>query len=612
MKINRLWIQQLGDVQGLEVIFDSGWNHIVGDNESGKTTIFTFIQAMLFGFKGSFDYQFQNHDGGILEFELQNRVYILERYYDRNKGRAVITTLDQSQIFNDKWLQEQLQLSLKEGRAIYFMNPFYLMEQSKLSVQEFQLLAFSILQSGTNRLQILEKQYDKQLRLLYKKRGMGIIQMDMNTYLQKKQQIKKIQNEENKIQCEMQQQKEQRTFQSLLNKQKVLIEQLKQSSIPNFKNDQFIKYALYRPQALNIKKNLKCLRERKTTKQGSNSSLLVIGLFIVLMLLCSFSSWRVIWWIFLIVIFGTIYFLFYPSANEKGRLEWNDKTLQKWCQFFECDNKDSLAIMLDKLEEQWHNLKTISVCDMNDKEKNITDIMGVLFDEKQIEQLKSNGSYRIVMQYVISRCQQESVVENAQIQQQLSQIQNSIQQCEQKWTKQWMDSGRYGKPIALLQQEKSVIYEKLMQDLVQYQKLKLKKSWLKDIQESYQENQLPSLLNQASYYFARLTGYQYKKIQLRQDEFVVEGEEIKPIQFLSTAARQQLLLSMRFAFIMSQEEGLPMILDEIWVFFDTKRQQNLFHLLEQLASSKQIISFATSPLPQEVAHKQIILEECYD
>lgn len=623
MKIDRIWIQQLGQTKQLELCFHSGWNHVVGNNEGGKTTLFIFIQAMLFGFKGPFDYQFKENDGGLMEFELHQQTYILERYYGKNRGRATITTADKSETFDDKWLNEQLGMTLKEGRAIYFMNPFYLMEQSRLSIQEFQKLAFSILQSGTDRLLVLEKQYDKQLRLLYKKRGMGTIQMDMNAYLQKEQQMQHAMKEENQVQFEMERQQQQQVLQALLDEQQELNEQLKAHKFPDLMQDTFIKYLLYRPQALRIREQLNQPTSVPLKEVPSSDPMLTklrviaeVGL-LILILLSSFSSWRFLLWGVLILTFVGVHRFFQEEkpafSSEKKEAEW-ESAYSKWEQFFYCSDKLSLKKKLDELEEKWQKINSVSPTDMDKIAGTIVKNIAASLGNSAIQTLKENKSYRVAIWYAGQRYTQFSQNENTQIKQKLQQVQHSIQQQQEQWAEQWVDYRKNEQPIALLRQQHSVMHEKLLQDLAQYQQLQLKKSWLKDVQESYQKNQLPSLLEQASYYFARLTGYRYKKIRFEQDQFVVEGEDqqIKTIQSLSTATKQQLLLSQRFAFIMSQEDQLPIVLDEIWVFFDEERENNLFHLLEQLATSKQIISFATRPLPRAIAHHEIRLEEDYD
>ena len=49
MKIKELRLKNFGKFTNKEIHFSDGMNVIYGENESGKSTLYTFIRAMLFG-----------------------------------------------------------------------------------------------------------------------------------------------------------------------------------------------------------------------------------------------------------------------------------------------------------------------------------------------------------------------------------------------------------------------------------------------------------------------------------------------------------------------------------------------------------------------------------
>ena len=51
MIINKLNLKNFGRFQNEELILKQGINVIYGENESGKSTIHSFLQSMLFGMK---------------------------------------------------------------------------------------------------------------------------------------------------------------------------------------------------------------------------------------------------------------------------------------------------------------------------------------------------------------------------------------------------------------------------------------------------------------------------------------------------------------------------------------------------------------------------------
>ena len=49
MKIRELYLKNFGKFTGKKIVLKDGINLFYGENESGKTTIHTFIKGMLFG-----------------------------------------------------------------------------------------------------------------------------------------------------------------------------------------------------------------------------------------------------------------------------------------------------------------------------------------------------------------------------------------------------------------------------------------------------------------------------------------------------------------------------------------------------------------------------------
>lgn len=49
MKIRELYLKNFGKFSEKKIVLDDGINLFYGENESGKTTIHTFIKSMLFG-----------------------------------------------------------------------------------------------------------------------------------------------------------------------------------------------------------------------------------------------------------------------------------------------------------------------------------------------------------------------------------------------------------------------------------------------------------------------------------------------------------------------------------------------------------------------------------
>ena len=98
MKINKLYIRGFGKVENLELDLSKNINIIYGPNESGKSTLMSFIKAGLFGLKGGrtdkeglaaeikrYRPWSNSRYGGFINFELDNHTaYRIDRDFDNN------------------------------------------------------------------------------------------------------------------------------------------------------------------------------------------------------------------------------------------------------------------------------------------------------------------------------------------------------------------------------------------------------------------------------------------------------------------------------------------------------------------------------------------------
>jgi len=95
LKINSLHVNGFGKLENKEINFDNGINIITGDNESGKSTLLSFILAMFFGLsknkngKNLSNYEkytpWKTNDfSGTLDYELDNKEkYRIVRTFSR-------------------------------------------------------------------------------------------------------------------------------------------------------------------------------------------------------------------------------------------------------------------------------------------------------------------------------------------------------------------------------------------------------------------------------------------------------------------------------------------------------------------------------------------------
>ncbi|MDP4180958.1 MAG: AAA family ATPase [Bacillota bacterium] len=108
----------------------------------------------------------------------------------------------------------------------------------------------------------------------------------------------------------------------------------------------------------------------------------------------------------------------------------------------------------------------------------------------------------------------------------------------------------------------------------------------------------PALNERTSYYLSKMTAHRYGKLKLDESLSVrlitPETGGVESAELLSMGTGEQIYLALRIAaseLMMSSGETLPLMLDEVFSFYDNQRTINTIKLLKELASNRQIIFF---------------------
>ena len=113
MKIRELYLKNFGKFSEKRVVFYDGVNVIYGENESGKTTLHTFIKGMLFGLergrgrasaKDTFamyePWENPNYYAGVIHFESGGKRFCLTRTFDKYSKSANLICEDDGEEFS--------------------------------------------------------------------------------------------------------------------------------------------------------------------------------------------------------------------------------------------------------------------------------------------------------------------------------------------------------------------------------------------------------------------------------------------------------------------------------------------------------------------------------
>ncbi|OEF99047.1 hypothetical protein BHF71_02355 [Vulcanibacillus modesticaldus] len=183
----------------------------------------------------------------------------------------------------------------------------------------------------------------------------------------------------------------------------------------------------------------------------------------------------------------------------------------------------------------------------------------------------------------------ERLQEIKNISEEKGQLQNQLREMEEDFT------------LSELNQKYAVLVSELSNKVKEWLAYSLAKHTLEKTMKVYEMEKQPQVLQRASEYFACMTDNQYVKVLAPIESNSLEvirndGVRFQP-QFLSRGTIEQLFLAMRFALVgeFAKQMVLPIILDDIFVNFDSHRLANAIKTLEKLSADHQIILFTCHP-----------------
>ncbi|MDF2557468.1 MAG: family ATPase [Bacillales bacterium] len=178
MKILEVDIYGFGKLAQTKLRFDIEMQVLFGENEVGKSTVFSFIQAILFGFnsKASPGPQYEpihvNVYGGSLTLELPNKETVKVERVKKSSGSAVKISFSDGRIGDEADLRNLLHgLDKSFFEKSYYFNLDGLRDVQNLEEDEIGKYLFYTGVSGSDKLFEIEKQLLKDTENLYKKGG---------------------------------------------------------------------------------------------------------------------------------------------------------------------------------------------------------------------------------------------------------------------------------------------------------------------------------------------------------------------------------------------------------------------------------------------------------
>ena len=601
MKVEEIKINSFGTLRNKEINLSDKINIIHGKNESGKSTLLTYIKTAFYGIsrnkngKEISDYdKYKPWSGeefsGKIKYTLDNGEQF-EIFRDFNKKNPKIYNAKLEDVTN------QFNIDKKEGSQFFFeqvgideniFTSTIMAEQQevKLSEQRQNILIQKIANiAGTgnsnmsynkakdrlNKKQLdevgTERTQGKPINILKNKiKNIEQILGKLNLYKENKSII-----EQNKIKLknkirEQEQRKELIKQISELN-EKIIIETEKANYKRNIKEEKESKI-----QELINEKN-KLIQENKNNK--TNNKLFIIIFFVLISLLIAnivIIKNKFITYTTLILVGAEIVIYYLAKAQKEKR----KKEVIK-------NNTDLINTKIELLEKE----KEVIEEEIKTEE-----------NELKAEKEHIKNKYNIEL-YDIENSKND-----------LEQITNEINEGKIKLnTLEIEEKGISSQleELITLQEEHENLSEQLKEIEQKNYEINLAKEFLEKAYEKMKINITPKFTENLSQTIKNITNDKYSKVNINDENGLIiemQNGEYVSAEKLSIGTIDQLYLSLRMSMVEEiSKEKMPIILDEAFAYYDDERLENILKYLIERFNNHQLIIFTCTNREKEILNK---------
>lgn len=601
MKIENIKINSFGTLKNKEINLDKNVNIIYGKNESGKSTLLTYIKTAFYGIsKNKNGKQISDFDkykpwsgeefSGKIKYALDDGSKY-EIFRDFNKKNA--------KIYNDNLedITKQFNMDKKEGSQ-FFLEQVGLDEnmftstimsgqqEVKLNEQQQNVLVQKIANiagTGDSNLsynKAKEKLNKKQLEEVGTERTQGkpinilkskiryISEMleKLNLYKQEKITIEQRKKDlENKIQGQEQRRELIKKISELSEKIRIESEKVNyKNKIKEEKQDEIENFKREKEEITNTSKN----------KRNKNEWYWIINAIMIILMVISIMAFKnkYITYIILTVLTCTLVLEYIIKINKIKR----DKDLQK--------NKiDLLNTKIDFLQKQKNEIEQ----DIKREKDNL---------EKEKEEIKNK--YNIEL-YDIENSKNDLEEITSRINEEKIKL-NTLEVEEKSIVNKLED-------LIKLEEEFATIQEQLKEIEQKNYEINLAKDFLEKAYEKMKKNITPKFTFNLSENIKNITNGKYTNVNVNDENGLIveiQNGEYIPAERLSIGTIDQLYLSLRISMIEEiSKEKMPIILDEAFAYFDDERLENILKYLTQKYKQHQLIIFTCTNREKNILDK---------
>ena len=649
MQIKNIKINNYGKIKNKEILFSDNINVIYGENESGKSTLLHFILNSLYGIsknkKGKEYSDFERYKpwsgddfSGKITYELDNnKKYEIFRDFKKKNPK----------IFNENMedISKEFSIDKTKGNEFFyeqtkvdedlFLSTLVVNQQEvKLHKQEQNVLIQKIANlvgTGEDNVsykramdRLNRRQLDEVGTQKSREKPINVVQREIENLENEKSEIEKyvdikygIEEKKNELHKDINSLQNENEF---LQEIKLLdenekIEKEKIKIKENLKNENTEKINLIKNKINEIKNNeknifeennfekkeknknkIKNIQKIKTEKNKLNKKLILLFFILIIINILQFIFIKnnIFKYIFLLTVptFLIFWIIFIKNKNKLIKnIEKNNKIIE------------------EKINLEINNLNN----EINLIEKNNTEL------ENEINKLKNNFNLKInlekekIKNKYLNKLEKNKInyflnLEN--INYEKEKIQNELNNKKIELHSLELDKKNIEPKLENLSnlEEKLVDNKNKMLTLKKLNSsMELVKEVLTNSYEKMKKSVTPKFTQELSNTISKITNGKYANIIPNDEQGLLvelDNGNYEPASKLSVGTIDQLYLSLRLSMVEElSEENMPIILDEVFAYYDDERLKNVLLFLNEKCKEHQILIFSCTNREKELLEK---------
>ena len=627
MKINKLKINSYGKLKEREIDLKNGINIIYGKNEAGKSTLIKFIVNSFYGIsKNKKGKDISDYDkykpwigeefSGKVEYELDNKNKY-EIYRDFNKRNPKIFNENMEDISKDfnidknkgnEFFYEQTKIDEELFLSTIAINQNEVKLEDKAQNFLIQKIA-NLAQTGDDSIsfkrvidRINRRQLDEVGTERSREKPINLITRNIQELQDEKEQLAKykdfkyeFEEKENNLNDEIFSLENENNFLreiKLLNEnEKIENEKIKIKE--NIKKENIEKINLLDNKINEIKIDNRDVFQKNSEKniKNKNSKLIkTINIIFILLILINilqfiFVKNNIFKYIFLLTVPTFLIFYLFLRNNENKKIK-NKQKIEK-------NNLEKINLEIINLE----NEKKLIQNNQNNLEEELNKLKSNFNLKINLEKEKIKNKYlNKIEKNKINNFVNLNNLENINFE--IEKIQNDINNKKIKLHTLDLDKKNIEPQLdnlAKIEEELVNNNEKMstLQNL--NMSMNLAKEILNDAYEKMKNSVTPKFTQNLSHNISSITEGKYNKVMFNEEEGLIvelENGDYIPVNRFSIGTIDQLYLSLRLSMIDElSEESVPILLDEVFAFYDDERLKNILEYLNVKFKNRQIIIF---------------------